>query len=285
MGGFWWVFGGMVVLVGAVVLRDKSTRHKVIRAMARSWERRSKPKSKAKAKARQHLRARKASVKTLPQARPRYERPKRPKMLATKCSAACRTSRKPAFDKNGQLTCDCPCGGREHGVYRRGSTSGPKVASGAVAGTNGVKKVSTPKPSAPASPTRPAQTPKPAAQKPAATGGVTNINRGGTVGVQDSRGAPGTRVTNINRGGVVGVQAGTVSGATKVQPVSGTKAPTQRSWNSLQVSSWERMKSHAETSPRCAKGTFSAQTIRDRRTDPPKVTQQIKCDTCERAVS
>jgi hypothetical protein len=44
-------------------------------------------------------------------------------LAPVRCSAACRTSRKPAYNKSGQLTCDCPCGGREHGRYRVGTNA------------------------------------------------------------------------------------------------------------------------------------------------------------------
>lgn len=236
MGAFWWVLGGMVVLVGAAVLRDKSTRHKVIRTMARRWERRQGhgSVSRKKAKARAHLRERKVTAKQLPQASRPFERPHRPRLLATKCSAACRTSRKPAFDrKTGRLLCDCPCGGREHGMYRPGATAQAPKPKKQAAGTSGAKKpaalVNTTKPTAPA--------PKPAAAT-----------------------------------------------ATKVRPVSKSAAPAPQRWNGLQVSSWSAMKAHADASPRCANGTFSAKTIRDRRTDPPRVTQQMSCDTCGKGI-
>jgi hypothetical protein len=245
---FWWVLGGVVVLVGAAVLRDKSTRHKVIRAMARSWDRRGGKGGKSKAKARRHLRASKASAKSLPQVKPRHERPSRPKLLATKCSAACRTSRKPAFDKNGQLKCDCPCGGREHGMYRKGSTSGPKTQKQA-AGSSGVKKAA-------AAPSGKPSTPK-AAPVPHSSGPT----RRATTGTLEKPKPP---------------PAQQVRGDARPEP------PKQ--WNGLHVASWSAMKSHADASPQCAKGTFSAQTIRDRRTDPPRVSQRMSCDTCGKGI-
>jgi hypothetical protein len=42
---------------------------------------------------------------------------------SARCSLACRSSRKPAFDKAGRLTCDCPCRGSQHGLYQPGSTA------------------------------------------------------------------------------------------------------------------------------------------------------------------
>ena len=46
---------------------------------------------------------------------------------------------------------------------------------------------------------------------------VTNINDGGTVGVQSADDEDqNTTVTNINTGGTVGIQGGTVSGCTVV---------------------------------------------------------------------
>lgn len=278
---FWWVLGGMAVLVGAIVLRDKSTRHKVIRAMARRWDKNvvRPQQSRKKAKARSHLRGARTSAKGLPKAHRQFERPRKPMLRPTRCTAACRTSRKPAFDrKTGRLTCDCPCGGREHGMYRKGATAAPKLPKQTV-GTSGAKKpaapVGTPKPAAPARPTA----------KPAAASGVTNINEGGTVGVQRGNGASGTRVTNINRGGVVGIQAGTVSGESVVMPVKkSAPPPPPKTWRGLQVESWGRMKAHADQNKRCAGGTFSAKTFRDRRTDPPKVTQEMSCDTCGKVI-
>jgi hypothetical protein len=44
-------------------------------------------------------------------------------LRSTRCSAACRTSRKPVYDKAGRMTCDCPCGGSQHGMYQPGSTA------------------------------------------------------------------------------------------------------------------------------------------------------------------
>lgn len=223
MGAFWWVLGGLTVLVGAMVLRDKPTRRKVIRAMARSWERRQRRSTgRAKTRARQHIRTAKRSAKSLPQAKPVYHRPRKPKLLATKCSAACRTSRKPAFDKNGVLQCDCPCGGREHGMYRKGSTTQTRAATKTAVGTSGMKKVSTPKPAAPARSSTP------------------------------QRAAPNEK----------------------------PKPPASPKWAAPSLATYERMKSHAEQSKRCKSGTFSTRTFRDRRTDPPKLTQTVACATC-----
>jgi hypothetical protein len=246
---FWWVCGGMLVLVGAVVLRDRSTRHKVIRAMARSWERRQGrgSVSRKKAKARAHLRERKATAKNLPQAHRPFERPRRPRLVATKCTAACRTSRKPAYDrKTGRLLCDCPCGGREHGMYRPGATSKPAPPRRA-AGSSGAKR-----------PAAPASTPKPARSAPMAAG----PEKKATTGTLER---PKT---------------------TPVRPVSpSAPPPPPQTWRGLQQKSWEAMKAHAEKQPGCAGGTFSAKTFRDRRHNPPRVTQQMSCDTCGKAVS
>jgi hypothetical protein len=62
------------------------------------------------------------------------QRTGRPRLGPTRCSAACRSSRKPAYDRNGVLRCDCPCKGRDHGKYRpdsaaaiRGSKVSPAV--------------------------------------------------------------------------------------------------------------------------------------------------------------
>lgn len=41
------------------------------------------------------------------------------------------------------------------------------------------------------------------------------------------------------------------------------------------------MADHAKSNPACVGGSVSARTIRDNRTTPPKVTQQLTCDTCK----
>lgn len=250
---FWWVLGGMAVLVGAIVLRDKSTRHKVIRAMARRWDKDvvRPQQSRKKAKARAHLRERRTTAKGLPQAGRPFERPRKPMLRPTRCTAACRTSRKPAFDrKTGRLLCDCPCGGREHGMYRKGATATPKLPK-QTAGTSGAKK-----------PAAAASTPKPAA--PVRVPNMAGPSKKATTGTLDEPRRPS---------------------APPVQPVSKTAPPTPpKTWRGLQVSSWSAMKSHADANKRCAGGTFSAKTFRDRRTDPPKVTQEMSCDTCGKVI-
>ena len=159
-------------------------------------------------------------------------------------------------------------------MYRKGASSGPRARKGAAAGTTGTKRVSPPKPSTGAA--------KRAAPK--APGSVTNINEGGTVGVQRSTGAPGTRVTNINRGGTVGIQAGRVSGETVV--VGGSAKvpppPAPPKWSAPSLDTYTRMRAHADASPRCVSGGFAMRTFRDRRTDPPKVTQTVVCNTCRK---
>lgn len=255
---FWWVLGGVAVLVGAIVLRDKSTRHKVIRAMARRWDKNvvRPQKSRKKAKARAHLRGARATAKGLPQAGRPFERPRKPMLRPTRCTAACRTSRKPAFDrKTGRLLCDCPCGGREHGMYRKGATATPKLPK-QTAGTSGAKKpaaaASTPKPAAPARP-------------------VPRPRKDETIGDYMARTSPTATKPRPS--------------SPPVRPVSKTTPPpAPKTWRGLQVSSWSAMKSHADANKRCAGGTFSAKTYHDRRTDPPKVTQEMSCDTCGKVI-
>ncbi len=51
-------------------------------------------------------------------------------------------------------------------------------------------------------------------------------------------------------------------------------------WRDLTDSSRQAMADHATSSPRCADGEVTARTVRDNRTDPPTVTQDVTCDTC-----
>jgi hypothetical protein len=67
-----------------------------------------------------------------------------------KCSAACRSSKKPLRDKHGRMTCDCPCQGKYHGKYQYGSNAslrGRGWKNGPVSGAPAAK-VSTRKPAA-----------------------------------------------------------------------------------------------------------------------------------------
>lgn len=47
--------------------------------------------------------------------------PVKPPPGTRQCSAACRRSVKPKFDREGKLSCDCACRGRNHGMYVEGT--------------------------------------------------------------------------------------------------------------------------------------------------------------------
>jgi hypothetical protein len=133
----WWWWVGALTLVGAVgVVKGKRTRRKVWRAVRRYAQKRRKAKAKARAKARTATRQSRARAKARTatrQSRPgraaarspwREAQPSEPPRVARRpvvriqrCSAACRTSHKPAS------TCDCACGGRDHGRYRTGTAA------------------------------------------------------------------------------------------------------------------------------------------------------------------
>lgn len=68
--------------------------------------------------------SRRMDASKMRQARPTNELDKikrKPILGTTRCSAACRKSTKPVRNKQGKLTCDCPCGGSQHGKYQTGS--------------------------------------------------------------------------------------------------------------------------------------------------------------------
>jgi hypothetical protein len=120
----WWWWVGALTLVGAVgVVKGKRTRRKVWRAVRRYAQKRRKAKAKARAKARTATRqsrpgraaARSPWREAQPSEPPQVAR--RPVVRIQRCSAACRTSHKPAS------TCDCACGGRDHGRYRTGTAA------------------------------------------------------------------------------------------------------------------------------------------------------------------
>jgi hypothetical protein len=121
---FLWWFGATVLVTGAVLFASKRTRRKVWRAVKKAHQKRQKAKIRANARAKRQA-AKRAPQRATPRrsstggwqpAQPVNPEPRRvprkPILRAQRCSAACRTSRKPAS------TCDCACGGRDHGRYR-----------------------------------------------------------------------------------------------------------------------------------------------------------------------
>ena len=131
----WWVLlGGTVVLAGTVLLRSPRARRKVARWLGRQW----------KAHRRQ-VKAERARAARAPKPAPLTGRAqqvaRRPVLRVERCSAACRTSRKPLYDKQGRMTCDCPCGGRHHGAYRRGAATAARAGNGRAVGSSGTKRV------------------------------------------------------------------------------------------------------------------------------------------------
>lgn len=121
---FWIGALTLVTVVGAV--KGKRTRHKVWRSIRAYAKKRRNQRLKTSGKAR----AARRQVQS--QARPRRRSPagwqqaplltpqktkRAPILRASVCSIACRKSRKPAS------TCDCACGGRDHGRYVRGTAA------------------------------------------------------------------------------------------------------------------------------------------------------------------
>lgn len=122
-----WVLGGLLTAVVALVVGNRKLRRRAVGFAGRRFKRR--PAARATRTAR-------AGGRAAPRAplAGYGQRPGRPIVRTAKCSAACRTSRKPAYT-NGVLTCDCPCGGRDHGRYRPGTNaslrSKPRVSGAA----------------------------------------------------------------------------------------------------------------------------------------------------------
>lgn len=120
----WYFWVGAISLVTVVgVVKGKRTRRKVWRSIRRYADKRRRQRIKARGKARTIQRQQRP-------VRPVAQSPWKPAPLLTaspvaprpvlriqRCSAACRTSRKPAS------TCDCACRGRDHGRYRTGSAA------------------------------------------------------------------------------------------------------------------------------------------------------------------
>jgi hypothetical protein len=106
----WWLAGALVVLVVVAAVGSRRAR----RAMIRGIRRREQAAAKVRARDRR-IAARQRQAPLTGRAQPVR---RAPMVRTARCSAACRTSRKPAYDKAGRLRCDCPCGGRDHGRYR-----------------------------------------------------------------------------------------------------------------------------------------------------------------------
>jgi hypothetical protein len=228
---WWWIglltVAGLVVGV-AVVARKPKLRRAVVRVVKKQVKRRITTTQRARRAVRQPAKAPLAN---------RSQRPGKPSVVRpTKCSAACRMSRKDLYDKEGRLACDCPCQGRYHGMYKPGSNASLR-GKGRVSGAPAPKKTLVSKPAAlpaPAVRTSTATKPKPTA-------------------------VPQQRSSDV--------------------PVR--SVAEKRGWKSLRPDSLKAMTDHAAASPRCVGGTASALTIRDRRTNPPTVTQKLTCDTCK----
>ena len=107
----WWLAGALVVLVVVAAVGSRRARRAVIRGIRR----REQAAAKVRARDRRAAAARQRPAPLTGRAQPVR---RAPVVRTARCSAACRTSRKPAYDKAGRLRCDCPCGGRDHGRYR-----------------------------------------------------------------------------------------------------------------------------------------------------------------------
>lgn len=122
---YWWL--GAIALVSAVgVVKGKRTRRKVWRAIRNYAAKRRKQRAKAQRKARvtaaRPTTARRPSttrangLQPAPLLTPKPVK-RAPVFRASACSMACRKSTKPAS------TCDCACGGRDHGRYVAGTAA------------------------------------------------------------------------------------------------------------------------------------------------------------------
>ena len=119
---YWWLLA--LGLVGAVgVVKGKRTRRKVWRAIRNYAKKQRKQRTKAAAKvrtAKRQTRTPRRQPASPWQPAPLLTPPpvkRAPVLRVQRCSASCRMSRKPAS------TCDCACGGRDHGRYRTGTAA------------------------------------------------------------------------------------------------------------------------------------------------------------------
>jgi hypothetical protein len=111
MSGWLWWIGALSLFTGAVMFRRRRLRRKVGRKIRTRAGQAVQGRVRS-AKARQ----RSSSWKPAPLLTP-TPTARKPVLRIQRCSAACRTSRKPAS------TCDCECGGRDHGRYRPDSAA------------------------------------------------------------------------------------------------------------------------------------------------------------------
>ena len=122
---YFWV-GAITLVVGVSAWKGKRTGRKVWRAAQRYADKRKRQRIKAQGRARTAKRQTQLAkpARRTPQSpwkpAPLLTPPpvaRRPVLRIQRCSAACRTSRKPAS------TCDCACRGRDHGRYRTGTAA------------------------------------------------------------------------------------------------------------------------------------------------------------------
>ena len=121
---FWVSVSALVMTVG--VVKGGRPAKKVWRAAQRYAKKRKSQRIKAQGRARTAKRQAQLAkpARRIPQSpwKPAplltpQPAPRRPVLRIQRCSAACRTSRKPAS------TCDCACRGRDHGRYRTGTAA------------------------------------------------------------------------------------------------------------------------------------------------------------------
>ena len=123
----WWFWPATISLVGAIWVvkgkRGKAARRKVWRAACKYAAKRRKQRTKASAKVRtaqRQTRAPRRQPASPWQPAPLLTPPpvkRRPIFRASVCDLKCRKSTKPAS------TCDCSCGGRDHGRYVKGTAA------------------------------------------------------------------------------------------------------------------------------------------------------------------
>lgn len=123
---WWWWIGAFGLVAGATVLRNKSLRRKVVSAIGKQLHGRAqRPRATSRPAGRTSKPAPRATRRPTPlRTSPLAPAPlatstiaRRPVLRVQKCSLACRKSRKSAS------TCDCACGGRDHGQYVTGTAA------------------------------------------------------------------------------------------------------------------------------------------------------------------
>jgi len=118
MAWWWWVGGFALVIVGVKPAR-RALKRQILKVIHRKAQRR--PRATSRPVARRRPVKRRPSTPWKPVAPVVQPGVKPAKPLSVlrpqRCSAACRQSRKPAS------TCDCACGGRDHGRYVPGTAA------------------------------------------------------------------------------------------------------------------------------------------------------------------